>query len=199
MKKTLTIILLSLFVHLCLGQTISALGKRFIKGHEGLSLTAYRDAHGMSIGYGHYDERLQFGDSINMMQADSLFESDVRLAEGHLLALCSETLCYPANQFPQHFWDALVDLIYNNGKSNTRESLFWQRIRRCRPVDKELFYRDIRFSMVALLDGVEEQPEGVRTRRIHEFHAMELDFPYRPDSIDEAQKRIEEIKLNIKE
>ena len=188
MKRILTIVLLSFFVHTIIGQTISELGKRFIKGHEGLSLSAYRDAQGMSIGYGHYDVRLQFGDSISMIQADSLFESDVRLAEVRLMELCSETLRYPASRFPQHFWDALVDLIYNNGKTNTRQSLFWQRIRKCRPYDQELFYKDIRFSMVALLDGVEQQPEGVRSRRIHEFRAMEL---------DEAQKRIEEIMNEV--
>ena len=84
---------------------LSTQGRELIKAFEGLSLTAYRDADGYSIGYGHYGAKA--GDVISRSEADRLFDQDVRKYEDGVSRFVAT-----ATQ-PQ--FDAMVSLAYNIG------------------------------------------------------------------------------------
>ena len=84
---------------------LSANGRRLIQGFEGLSLKAYPDAAGYSIGYGHFGAKP--GDVITREQAEALFDQDVAKYE---LAVSTTT----PNATQQQF-DAMTSLTYNIG------------------------------------------------------------------------------------
>jgi lysozyme len=84
---------------------LSADGRKLIQSFEGLSLSAYRDAAGYSIGYGHFGANR--GDTITRAEADRLFAGDVLRFE---LAVSGATR--DANQ---HQFDAMCCLAYNIG------------------------------------------------------------------------------------
>lgn len=88
-------------------------GHTLIKGFEGLSLKAYPDAHGYSIGYGHFigtDPSLA-SRTISRAEADALFDQDVRKFE--------TAVSFVTPQARQHEFDAMVSLAYNIGTGNT--------------------------------------------------------------------------------
>ena len=80
-------------------------GRRLIQGFEGLSLKAYPDAAGYSIGYGHYGAKA--GDVITQAEAERLFDQDVAKYE---LAVSTTTPRATQQQF-----DAMTSLAYNIG------------------------------------------------------------------------------------
>lgn len=84
---------------------LSTQGRELIKAFEGLSLTAYRDADGYSIGYGHYGAKA--GDVISRAEADRLFDQDVRKFE--------DGVSRYAPVATQQQFDAMVSLAYNIG------------------------------------------------------------------------------------
>jgi lysozyme len=84
---------------------LSDAGRKLIKGFEGLSLRAYPDAGGHSIGYGHFGA--QAGDVITQAHADQLFDGDALRFEKAV----SDTIPI-ANQAQ---FDACVSLAYNIG------------------------------------------------------------------------------------
>jgi lysozyme len=84
---------------------LSTAGRGFIKGFEGLSLKAYRDADGYSIGYGHFGA--QPGQVISAGEADRLFDLDVAKFESGV----SQRVPVAS----QHQFDAMVCLAYNIG------------------------------------------------------------------------------------
>ena len=81
---------------------VSASGIQFIKDHEGLSLVAYPDANGYSIGYGHYGAVP--GQVITQGQADSFLKSDLNTVENVLNATMIN--------FSQNQFDALVAYVF---------------------------------------------------------------------------------------
>jgi lysozyme len=84
---------------------LSSDGRKLIQSFEGLSLAAYRDAAGYSIGYGHFGAKA--GDTITRAEADRLFAGDV---------LRFETAVGVATPVAnQHQFDAMVCLAYNIG------------------------------------------------------------------------------------
>ena len=88
-------------------------GRTLIKGFEGLSLKAYPDAHGYSIGYGHFigtDPSLA-SRTISRAEADALFDQDVRKFE--------TAVSFVTPVARQHEFDAMVSLAYNIGTGNT--------------------------------------------------------------------------------
>ena len=89
---------------------LSADGLKLIQSFEGLSLTAYRDASGWSIGYGHFGAKP--GQTITRAEADRLFAADCIKYEAAV------SLVTPAAK--QHEFDAMVSLCYNVGTGDTK-------------------------------------------------------------------------------
>lgn len=88
--------------------------KSFIKGKEGLSLSAYRDtSRGYSIGYGHFQEgTAQRGKTITQEEADSLFEKDFASHAGQVDKLLGKDVVGGLNEDQR---GALYSLAYNAG------------------------------------------------------------------------------------
>lgn len=88
-------------------------GRTLIKAFEGLSLKAYPDSHGYSIGYGHFigtDPSLE-SKTITRAEADALFDQDVKKYE--------TAVSFVTPVARQHEFDAMVSLAYNIGTGNT--------------------------------------------------------------------------------
>lgn len=85
---------------------MSAKGRAWLQGMEGLRLVAYRDAEGFSIGYGHYGARE--GQRITKAEADALFAQDLIQHEQAVTRALTE----PPTQAQ---FDALVSFSYNVG------------------------------------------------------------------------------------
>jgi lysozyme len=77
-----------------------------VKKYENCSLTAYPDADGFSIGYGHYGATE--GEQITQDIADSLLEIDLTFA-------ASTVNKYVTRVLTQGQFDALCDFVYNLG------------------------------------------------------------------------------------
>lgn len=92
-----------------LPMVVSPNGRAFIKAQEGLSLNAYADAGGRTIGYGH---KIQAGENIpaqiSISEANSLFENDV----GHVEETINAAVAVPLSQSQ---FDALADFVFNVG------------------------------------------------------------------------------------
>ena len=84
---------------------LSEAGRRLIQSFEGLSLKAYPDGAGYSIGYGHYGA--QAGDVISPAEAEALFDRDVARFEDAVAKAAPGAL--------QHQFDAMTSLAYNIG------------------------------------------------------------------------------------
>lgn len=91
---------------------LSPSGRTLIKSFEGLSLKAYPDAHGYSIGYGHFGASP--GDVITREEADRLFDQDVIKYEA---AVSLKTPRATQEQF-----DAMTSLAYNIGTGGFADS-----------------------------------------------------------------------------
>jgi lysozyme len=87
----------------------SSKGIAFIKRHEGLRLTKYKDSAGFwTVGYGHLIKRGEKLDRISQWKADQLLKKDLRIAENVVNKLVRVHLSQ--NQF-----DALVSFAFNVG------------------------------------------------------------------------------------
>jgi lysozyme len=89
---------------------ISQAGIDKLKEFEGFSPIPYVDAHGFSIGYGHFILPGESFTRITRDQAEQLLKKDVTIAEKKILNAIKITL--NQNQF-----DALVMFAYNTGRS----------------------------------------------------------------------------------
>lgn len=80
-----------------------------IKKHEGLRLKPYRDTEGyLTIGYGH-----NLHEGISREQAELLLKSDLAQAVADLKEIFRERWA----QFPKEIQVALIDMMFNLGKS----------------------------------------------------------------------------------
>jgi lysozyme len=86
--------------------TISQNGIDFIKQQEGLSLTAYRDSAGWSIGYGHFGAKQ--GDKITKAQAETYLKQDLKTAVDTVNSVVKVALT-------QSQFNAICSFIYNVG------------------------------------------------------------------------------------
>jgi lysozyme len=84
--------------------TTSQAGQDMIKAEEGFSLTAYPDAGGYSIGWGHFG--VSAGTTITQDQADDYWQQDISNAEQKVQSVITVPLT-------QDQFDALVSLAYN--------------------------------------------------------------------------------------
>lgn len=114
---------------------VSAQGESFIKRNEGLSLKAYRDAGGWSIGYGHHSKSVRPGQVISKAQAERYFAQDMVIINQTI----NKLLAGKPHKFSQKFIDGLGDLLFNCGENSVRRSKFYARLGRCRN-DKEMKY-----------------------------------------------------------
>jgi lysozyme len=94
---------------------ISQDGLALLKSMEGLSLDAYPDGGGWSIGYGHHGPDVYPGMSITQQRADDLLRSDLERFEIGV----EQSLTQSATQ---EEFDAMVDFAYNVGLNAFKES-----------------------------------------------------------------------------
>lgn len=102
---------------------ISDSGKEFIKSHEGLSLKAYPDAGGYSVGYGHLIKSGEQGlmDGITLGKANELFDDDIAGFETYVDGVVTANVS-------QNEFDALVSFCYNVGKGNFGSSTLLRKV-----------------------------------------------------------------------
>lgn len=93
---------------------LSDSGRKLIQGFEGLSLKAYRDADGYSIGYGHFlgKEPGLASRVIDRDEAERLFDQDVVKYETAVALTTPNAL--------QREFDAMTSLAYNIGTGDTK-------------------------------------------------------------------------------
>lgn len=145
MKKIITIFIFSfLFINFSYSYSISAQGKENIKKYESCQLTAYWDSNGYSIGYGHHSKDVKKGMKISKKQANKYFDQDIKKTSESVNRLIKEL--NPKIKLSQGFIDGLHDLVYNCGEQGVRTSEFWNRMKRCRPGNKN----DIQYSIAAV-------------------------------------------------
>lgn len=102
--------------------TITSTAVDLVKGFEGFSATAYRDARGFSIGYGHFIQPGEnFPDAITQTDAEYLLGDDLQKAADTVNKYIHVDLT--DNQF-----SALVSFAYNIGSENFRTSTTVKRI-----------------------------------------------------------------------
>jgi lysozyme len=94
---------------------MSEQGLAHLRSFEGLSLDAYPDGGGWSIGYGHHGHDVYAGLQITQQRADDLLKQDVERFERGVENL----LTVPATQ---EEFDAMVALAYNIGLGAFRGS-----------------------------------------------------------------------------
>jgi lysozyme len=90
-------------------------GLALLKSVEGLSLDAYPDGDGYSIGYGHHGPDVYGGMQITQQRADDLLAQDLERFENGV----EDLLAQPA---VQEEFDAMVSLAYNIGLNAFKDS-----------------------------------------------------------------------------
>lgn len=150
MKKITTIIILMMISVMCFAKqyTISKAGIEMIKDFEKCELTAYPDAGGWSIGYGHHTKDIKQGMKITKKQADKYFEEDIKMFTASVNRLIN-ALPYEY-EFSQGFIDGLFSLVYNCGEAGVRKSVFYQRLLKCRVIDGVMNESDFNFTVAGV-------------------------------------------------
>lgn len=121
---------------------VSARGESFIKQNEQLSLKAYRDASGWSIGYGHHSKSVRCGQVISKSQAERYFREDMTVVNKTINKLLENK----KQRFSQEFIDGLGDLLFNCGEGSVRRSNFYARLQRCRKNNR----KDLEYACAAV-------------------------------------------------
>lgn len=100
----------------------SEMGFDLIRNFEGFSAVPYKDAHGYSIGYGHFIKPTEkFTRPITKTEADILLSNDVKSAESAI----NSSVKVPLSQIQ---FDALVSLVYNIGSGAFKNSTLLKHI-----------------------------------------------------------------------
>ena len=172
MKKIITILTLLLFTITASAKpyTISDAGIELIKGFEKCVLTAYPDAGGWSIGYGHHNRGVHEGMTITKAQAEKYLEEDIKMFTGTVNRLLN-ALPYEY-EFSQGFIDGFFSLVYNCGEGGVKRSLFYQRLLRCRVTDGVMDQSDFNFAVAGVKSSNVTHQTHVNRR--YEEHLMML-------------------------
>ena len=150
MKKIITIIVCIFISIFMFGKnyTISEEGIAMIKDFEKCMLTAYPDAGGWSIGYGHHTKDIKEGMKITKKQADKYFEEDIKKFTTAVNRLI-KNLPYEY-EFSQGFIDGLFSLVYNCGETGVKKSIFYQRLLKCRVTNGIMNESDFNFTVAGV-------------------------------------------------
>ena len=138
----LTVFLLTVSAPLYATYKVSVRGESFIKQNEQLSLKAYRDASGWSIGYGHHSKLVRCGQVISKSQAERYFREDMTVVNKTINKLLENK----KQRFSQEFIDGLGDLLFNCGEGSVRRSNFYARLQRCRKNNR----KDLEYACAAV-------------------------------------------------
>jgi lysozyme len=101
--------------------TMSQEGLALLKTMEGLSLDAYPDGGGWSIGYGHHGNDVYPGMSITQQRADDLLAQDLEKFEQGVERLLTQAA-------HQEEFDAMVNLAYNIGLNAFADSTLLEHV-----------------------------------------------------------------------
>lgn len=135
--------------------------KQMIKGWEGCKLTAYRCPAGvLTIGYGHTGADVTPGKSITQVEADRLFDNDIRKFADNVAPLFSG-VTLNNNQF-----DALVSLSYNIGSLSVKAPTLLRKVK-ANPNDPTIRAEFLKH-VNARVNGVLKQLPGLVKRRTAE-------------------------------
>lgn len=164
MKKIITIIACMLMCIASFGKSysISDKGIEFIKQYEKCVLTAYADAGGWTIGYGHHGADVYEGMKITKAEADRLFREDIKKFEKSVNRLL-DALPYEY-EFSQGFIDGFFSFVYNCGEGGAKKSLFYERLMKCRVKDGVMNESDFNFTVAAIKESKISQPGHVKRR-----------------------------------
>ncbi len=173
MKKFLMIICCLIISTTMFGRdyVISNDGIEFIKKYEKCALTAYRDANGYSIGYGHHGSDVYNGMTITKAQADEYFRKDINKFKDCVKRLI-EALPYEY-EFSQGFIDGLYSLVYNCGETGVKNSTFYQRLLKCRVSNGVMNESDFNYTIAGVKVSKISAPGHVKRR--HAEHLMMLE------------------------
>lgn len=131
--KKLIILTITIFISIfgyCQEYNISKDGINHIKYYEKCVLTAYPDAGGWTIGYGHHGDDVYENMKITKTEADKLFEADLKSTAASVKRLL-KALPYEY-KFSQGFIDGFFSLVYNCGEGGLKKSEFYKRLTACR-------------------------------------------------------------------
>lgn len=154
---------------------ISSKGMNFIKTHEQLRLTKYKNPgeSKYTIGWGHVvdkHERIPFKISVSV--ANQLFKKDINEVNesiNRLLGALDNRF-----RFSQQFIDGLGSLIYNCGEYNIKVSPFYRTLTRCRydkHTSNRINKRDYEYAL-SKIKRTHIYLNGHHTRRHHEYTLM---------------------------
>ena len=164
MKKIITIITCIFISVVAIGRdyVISNDGIEFIKKYEKCVLTAYPDANGWSIGYGHHGSDVYEGMTITKAEANEYFRKDIQKFKASVRRLI-EALPYEY-EFSQGFIDGMFSLVYNCGETGVKNSTFYQRLLKCRVVDGVMNESDFNYTVAGVKESKISAPGHVKRR-----------------------------------
>ena len=141
---------------------ISDEGIEFIKKYEKCVLTAYPDANGWSIGYGHHGADVYEGMTITKNEADEYFRKDIQKFKKCVKRLL-DALPYEY-EFSQGFIDGLYSLVYNCGEKGVMNSTFYQRLLKCRVSNGIMNESDFNYTIAGVKESRISAPGHIRRR-----------------------------------
>ena len=144
----------------------STKGKTFIKQYESCKLNAYVCPAGKkTIGFGHVvtDDFMKNKETITHIEAEQLFNSDIKKAELSLVMLMNLNV-----ELTQGQYDALVSLIFNVGHGNLAKSRLLKNINKQKKINNAKWLKEIQKEWdfyYAKKDGKTIKLQGLVKRR----------------------------------
>lgn len=141
----------------------------FVKAHEGLRLTAYRDVGGvLTIGYGSAGPDVRDGQTITQDQADALLMRDLQTAADRLASKVKDAVIA---ELTDNQYAALLSFVLNVGVPGTR---IWADLN---AAHFDQIPSDLMAFTYARVDGQEVKISGLVNRRADEVRLWSTDEP----------------------